>query len=62
MIMTATTDSAQWIVAAELMLSLEQPDGTRHSLPLDDPRFATAWPIWLARLAAYMEQERTSWS
>jgi len=62
MIVTLTATPAQWLTDAELMLSLEQTDGTRHSLPLTDPRMATAWPIWLARLAECMDQERASWS
>ena len=58
----STATPAQWLTDAELLLSLEQPDATRHSLPLDDPHMATAWPIWLKRLAAYMDQEWASWS
>lgn len=58
--MTATLTTpapSAWLEQAELLLSVDQPDGTRHSLPLDDPRMAAAWPIWLERLRDYERAE-----
>ena len=46
-----------WLLHAELMLSVNQPDGTRHSLPLEDPRMANACPVWQERLHEYERQE-----
>jgi hypothetical protein len=53
--LTTTTRPAlaERLVEGELLLTVEQPDGTRADLPHDDPRWARAWAKWQEWLAEY---------